>query len=818
MTLAPGTRLGPYEISAPLGAGGMGEVYRARDTRLGRDVAVKVLPEHLSGNAEVRTRFEREAKTVSGLNHPNICVLHDVGREGDTDYLVMELIEGETLAERLKKGALPIPEVLRFGSEIADALDRAHKAGVVHRDLKPGNVMLTRAGVKLMDFGLARATGLAGAGGSSSMTALTQSPTVAQPLTTEGTIIGTFQYMAPEQLEGQEADTRADVWALGCVLYEMATGRRAFEGRSQATLITSIMGVEPSSITRSTPEAPPALDRLIRACLAKDPVDRLQSAHDIGLQLSWIMEGGGPKTEPAKPPAPKRSGREAIAWGVAAIAVVAAVAMPLLTKRPAPGAPPVTASLLPPAGVLFSSSVYKPMPLAVSPDGSTVAFCARNGEGPDILWVRSIGKEDARPLEGTEEAEGPFFSPDGRSLGFFADGSLKRVDVAGGPVIELAYNIDARGGTWNRDGVILYTGDSYGPISRIAAEGGPVAAETVMDTTLEEASHRYPHFLPDGKHFLYLARRAGAGRGDSPTIYAGQLGSTKRTAVLEVASNVIYASGHLVYIRGTILVAQPFDTGSLRTTGPAVPLVNDARMDTRFSRGVFAASENGVLLCMTGNNLSRSQLRWLDRSGRNLGDVGEPADYTYGGTPQLSPDGRSAVLPIANTDRGTSDVWLVDLDSGRRRKVTVDVDDHPGVCWVPDGKSVVVMTSSRSGYGLDVLSIDGTQSRRIIPGDNFIWPQSTWGDLILYIPQSSTRNLPDIHLGSLAGNRKPDVFPGLFCRGTQPPVFSRRTMGGLRVRRNRAGRDFRGGLSAAGRPLAGVPGGRPGAPLASERS
>jgi eukaryotic-like serine/threonine-protein kinase len=318
MSVSPGTRLGPYEIVGPLGAGGMGEVYRATDTRLGRDVAVKVLPKHLSSNPEIRARFEREARTVSSLNHPHICTLHDVGREGDTDFLVMELVEGETLAQRLEKGALPLAEVLRVGAQIADALDRAHRAGVMHRDLKPGNVMLTKSGAKLMDFGLARATGLGAA------SELTSSPTVAGPLTAEGSIIGTFQYMAPEQLEGQEADTRADLWALGCVLYEMATGKPAFTGKSQASLIAAVMGNEPVPISQLSPLTPPALERLVQACLAKDPADRIQSAHDVKLQLNWMAAGDSQAGAPA-PVGAARPRRGRAAWMAPAVVAVALV-------------------------------------------------------------------------------------------------------------------------------------------------------------------------------------------------------------------------------------------------------------------------------------------------------------------------------------------------------------------------------------------------------------------------------------------------------------------------------------------------------------
>jgi Tol biopolymer transport system component len=738
MTLTPGTRLGPYEIVAPLGAGGMGEVYRAKDSRLGREVAIKVLPQHLSANPEVRARFEREARTVSALNHPHICVLHDVGREGDTDYLVMELVEGETLAQRLAKEPLSTHEVLKLGVQIAEALGRAHRAGVVHRDLKPGNVMLTKSGAKLMDFGLARATGMAGPakGSGVTMAALTQSPTIAQPLTSEGTIVGTFQYMAPEQLEGKEADARSDLWALGCVLYETATGKRAFEGASQASLISSIMSSQPPPMATVAPLTPPALDRLVRECLAKDPEERIQSAHDVKLQLEWIRDAGSQAGIPV-PVAARRRSRERLGW-IASLSVVTlgAVAAVLLLPRAGAGPTTIHASIVPPAGGEFSSTTTNPLPLAVSPDGTQIVFCARTGEGPDMLWARSLDSPDARPLAGTENAEGPFFSPDGRSIGFFASGKLKRVDVTGGPVITLADALDPRAGTWGRDGVILYTPDSEGPVFRVSAEGGPAAEATALDTTLGVSTHRYPVFLPDGRHFLYLARRAGAGAGEEPAIYAASLGSPKRTRVVGVASNVVYASGQLLYVRGGILVAQPFDVGRLATTGPAVPLVDDLRWDERFSRGAFAASHNGVLAFMTGKAQTRTQLLWLDRSGRRLERVGEAADYTYGGTPAISPDGGRAAMAILNPDRGTSDVWIVDLAAGRRRRLTVDDADHPGCAWSHDGKRVVVNFGggSRGSVPLVLRTVDGPGVDTVLTQPGWLWPSSASPDgrFILY--------------------------------------------------------------------------------------
>ena len=775
MNLSPGTRLGPYEILSPLGAGGMGEVYRARDTRLGREVAVKVLPRHLSSNPEVRTRFEREAKTVSSLNHPNICTLFDVGREGSTDYLVMELIEGETLATRLVKGPLSAAEVLRTGSEIADALDRAHRAGVVHRDLKPGNVMLLKSGAKLMDFGLARATGLAGPGSSSgvSIEGLTQSPTVAHPLTAEGTIVGTFQYMSPEQLEGKEADARADLWALGCVLYEMATGKRAFEGKSQASLITSIMGAEPAPISQVVPMAPPALDRIVRACLAKDPADRIQSAHDVKLQLQWAAEAGssvsGAAAAPAVPATKTRRRGHVIPWIIAGVAVLAAAAMFRQGTRgvaPAPVASGVHAAILPPGGVVYSSSTDRPLPLAISPDGTQVAFCARNGEGPDMLWVRPIDANDARAIAGTEGAQGPFYSPDAKTIGFFANGKMKRVGATGGAVITLVDRVEPRGGTWSPSGVILFGNTAYGPIWKVKEDGGPVTAATVLDSTRQESTHRYPWFLPDGRHFLYLARRSGAGAGRAPTIFVGDLESPDRTAVMEVASNVVYASGHLLYVREGVLVAQRFDTDTFAVSGSAIPLVDDARMDERFSRGVYSASTNGVLVCMTGKNQTRTQLQWLDRAGKWLADVGEPTDYTYGGTPELSPDDRQSVMPVANRERGTSDVWIVDLESGRRRRLTVDQFDHPSAIWHANGRSVILCSNRTDTkmFTLDELAADGTFLRNApYRGDEYLWPRTVSPDgqvLIFDASELSMRETPDLWVTPLQGDSTAKIIAG----------------------------------------------------------
>jgi Tol biopolymer transport system component len=680
MTLAPGSKLGPYEIVAPLGAGGMGEVHRARDPRLGREVAIKVLPSHLVANSEARARFEREARSVSSLNHPNICVLHDVGREGDTDFLVMELIEGETLAERIARGPLPIGDVLRIGAQIAGALDRAHRAGVVHRDLKPANVMLTKSGTKLMDFGLARMAGPGAAG------LMTQAPTAVDPVTAQGTILGTFQYMAPEQLEAREADARTDLWALGCVLYEMATGARPFAGGTSASLISAILRDTPRPMIELVPLSPPPFERAVKQCLAKDPDDRWQSAGDLKRELEWIAGGSGAS---AVTSSARRRGRVPALAGVA-LGVLAILLLAWMVGSRGASKQAIDAAIAPPSGVQVASPVSRFLPLAISRDGTRIAFVAHETEGVDRLWVRSLSNGEAKPLAGTERPEGPFFSPDGRSIGFFALGKLKRVDLDGGLVTILADSPDPRGGSWASDGTILYSPTGTGAIYRISADGGAPVAVTTLDSARGEATHRYPHVLPDGKHFLYLARKSGTGAGRNPIIYVGDVRGGKRVPVLEVASNIAYASGHVLYVRQGALVAQPYDLRRNAVHGRAQTVMADVSMDERFSRASFAVSQHGVLLALTGRTDTRAQLRWRGRDGRHGEAVGEPADYAFGGTPCISPDGRSAAMAVISPERGNADIWIVDLASGRSRRLTTDTEDHYSCIWSHDGQSIVL--------------------------------------------------------------------------------------------------------------------------------
>ena len=681
----------------------MGEVYKAHDTRLGREVAIKVLPSHLSRDPALRQRFEREARAIAALSHPNICAIHDVGTQDGIDYLVMELLEGQTLADRLDRGALPADQAFKFGVEIADALDRAHRAGIVHRDLKPGNIMLTRSGVKLLDFGLAKFAAIEDPASDPSAPPA-RSP-ARKPLTEKGAIMGTFEYMAPEQLKGKNADARTDIFAFGCVLYEMVTGKEAFAHASQASLISAVLKDEPKPVPDLDPLAPPAFERLVKTCLANDPEERWQNARDVRNELAWIAQGG-----PAVLGSRRRQ-RERAAWLVAGAALVVALIAAATAMRRAPAPRPVKAAILPPQGAGFSSNSTAPNLLALSPDGARLAYCAHSGMGADRLWIQTLDSGEARPLEGTEGASQPFWSPDGRSLGFFAHRKLKRVGAEGGPVLTLATAIDPRGGAWNATGTILFAPNHASAVFRVPAEGGAATAVTRLDRAGGETTHRYPEFLPDGRHFLYLARGAGAGAGKEPVVYAGSIDGPDRKPVMKVASNVAYASGHVLFMRQGILVAQPFDLGKLATRGEPVSIAANARMDERYSRGTFSVSANGVLAYQTGKLLRRDVLRRYDRSGRMLDTLGEPTTFFDDGSPTISPDGSRAAVAILG-ERGISGIWLVNTRSGVRNRFTLDDDDHTTAAWLPDGSHLAMEGGLEGAARLFLKAADGSGTVR----------------------------------------------------------------------------------------------------------
>jgi Tol biopolymer transport system component len=690
MTLAAGTRLGPYEILTPLGAGGMGEVYRARDTRLERAVAIKVLPRHLSASADLRERFEREAKTISRISHPHICALYDVNREGETEYLVMELLEGETLSARLERGALPLEQAVRYAVEIADALDFAHRQGIVHRDLKPANVMLTKFGVKLLDFGLAKALRPAGP-----VDSVTKAPTAVN-VTREGTFLGTWPYMAPEQLEGREADARTDIFAFGAVLYEMATGRTAFSGTTQASLIGAILHTEPPPISMVQPMTPPALDRVVKTCLSKDADDRFQTAHDLRLQLQWIAEGGSQAGVPA-PVVARRRSREHLAWAAAAAATLAALVLALLLlARPREALRMVKVSILPPEKSAF---VFDGGPMALSPDGRRLVFLASTAEGKKLLWVRPLNGMAAQPLVGTDGASYPFWSPDSRFLGFFAGGKLKKIDASGGPPQVLCDAQSGRGGTWNREGVILFSASLRDPLRRVSSSGGSPAPATEFDASKQEYSHRFPFFLPDGRHFLYLAQAMQGGQIGEQEVCIGSLESKERRCLLRANSNPVFApaapgaaSGHILFSRERTLLAQPFDARGLRLSGEAFPVGEQVQYFANFGFGVFTASDNGVLAYQASGAGSTTQVVWLDRSGKQLDVLGPPADYLR---PRLSRDGRRVAIDVGDPQTGRFDIWIYDLARRVPTRFTFEADSVFPIWWPDDSR--IVFQSNRQG-------------------------------------------------------------------------------------------------------------------------
>ena len=694
MPLPTGTKLGPYEIVAPLGAGGMGEVYRARDTRLGREVAIKVLPTHLAENSEAKQRFEREARAVSSLSHVNICPLFDVGSQDGVDYLVMEYLEGETLAKRLEKGPLKMEEVQRIGIEIAEALEKAHRQGIVHRDLKPGNVMLTKAGAKLMDFGLAKPS-IAMTAASDFMTPSGPTMSVAaltaatSPLTQKGMIVGTFQYIAPEVLQGNEADARSDIFSLGCVLFEMATGKRAFEGKSQLSVFTAILENEPPLVSSQQPVAPKAFDEIVKNCLAKDVEERISTAHDVKLQLRALdsrpaIPASGVMAEPAKTGIKRRLRNILLGTGTLALLAAGLLGYALGGRKNEGGA--LHLQITPPEKMKFVDTGDFGGMAALSPDGSKLTFSAEGENSRKALWVRSLDSFAAQRLEGTEEAAHPFWSPDGRYIGFFARGKLNKVLASGGPVIALAAAGNPRGGTWCSGDVIVYSANFQSGLLKVNANGGPVTEATKMDGT-KHTTHRWPWCLPDGKHFVYLATNHQGGTPQGNGVYYAGLDGKDVHQVVASDSGAEVADGYLLYHTQPTLMAQAFDAGNGTVSGDAVAILDKVKFDTGVWRALFTVAQNGRIAYFTGGDAAvGTQLVKYDRSGKVLkviGDMGSYMDPTY------SPEGKRLAFltgdPLWN-------VWIMDLERGNRTRVTFDATVKAKPTWSPDGKTIAYLS------------------------------------------------------------------------------------------------------------------------------
>jgi serine/threonine protein kinase len=758
MSIASGKKLGPYEIISPLGAGGMGEVYRARDTRLDRDVAIKVLSGHFVSTPSLKERFDREARTISQLSHPNICRLYDVGSQDGSDYLVMECLEGETLADRLVRGPLPIEEVLPYGAQIADALDKAHQQGVIHRDLKPGNIMLTKAGAKVLDFGLAKQAQATNAS-ASVLTAMT----AGKPLTVEGTIVGTYQYMAPEQIEGAEADTRSDIFALGCVLYEMTTGKRAFAGKTQASVIASILATDPAPLSRVAPMTPPALERLVRSCMAKEREDRIQSAHDVKLQLDWIAEAGSQAGIPA-PVVTRRRISHRLSWAVAGVAAVVAVAFAIgfVLRAPMP-AKPLRVSILPP-----EQHAFEPLSVALSPDGTKLAFVATVAGLTPQLWVRPLDSTAAQPLAGTDDASFPFWSPDSRSLGFFAQAKLKIIDASGGAVQTLADAPQPRGGAWGGDGTILFAPNPTSPLLRIPAAGGtplPVMSAEKAAPSTSLTGQRWPAFLPDGRHFIFFQFARDTQLGSRGNIHLSALDSQQDTILAGSDYRGHYASGHLVFVRGGNLMTQKFDEKKFQVVGNPVPIAEQVVGDDR-GASAFSLSGEGKLV-FVGGQATTLDLAWYDRTGKK-GDVIDSGTFQDA---HISPDGKKVSAARADAG-GHLEIYIYDLARGTKSQFSFSQSRDDDAVWSPD-ENTIVFDSGRSGrIDLYTKPANGSRQEELLYHDDIDKYPSSWSSDGKYVAYEALSNGHyDVWVMPMFGDRKPYAFLNEKFN-TRFPVFS----------------------------------------------
>ena len=755
MSLSSGTRLGTYTITSLIGAGGMGEVYQARDSKLERDVALKVLPEQFARDQERLARFQREAKLLASLNHPNIATIHGLEQSGDTHYLVMELVAGKTLRDRLlRDGRVPVEEALAIARQIAEALEAAHESekGIIHRDLKPANVKVTPDGkVKVLDFGLAKAFATDAASQDFS-----NSPTLSMAPTMQGVIMGTASYMSPEQARGLPVTKATDIFAFGAVLYELLTGKQAFQGEDVGEILATVVKSEPDW-SRLPGDTPPSVRTLLKRCLRKERRQRLGDAGAVRIEIedaiAWMAEGGAKET--ATPPIGRLAVPGRAAWIVAAIAVVIAAAGwgAFAYFRPRPQSaeaiqflvsPPEGWDLLQTAG----SGGASPSPLAISPDGQRLAFAATGPDGRSFLWVRPLDTLAAQMLSGTEGAAQPFWSPDGQFLAFFAEEKLKKIAASGGPVITLCDSSAGLSGAWNRDGVILL-GSNQGssPIFRVSATGGtPVTATTVIE---DDLSHARPTFLPDGRHFLYRT-----GTGLSLSIYVASLDSSERKLLLKVnATPVVYSAGHLLFLRERTLMAQAFDSDRLELTGEAFPIAEEIQTYGTSPNAVFSASENGVLVYQTGGT-THSSLLWFDRSRKQVGVLGEPGAF-YG--LELSPDGRRAAVSV--NERNNRDIWIYDLARGIRSRLTFDPAMEMDAIWSPDGSRLIFNSNRKGRLNLYQKAADGSGEEALLFEDENGKVPLSWsadGPSLLYGTGLATAQTgTDLLVLPFAGERRP---------------------------------------------------------------
>ncbi len=697
-----GRSISHYKVTGRIGAGGMGEVYRARDSRLERDVALKVLPDVFAGDPDRLMRFEREARLLASLNHANIATIHGIEQDGSHRVLVMELVEGEDLSVRLAKGPMPLEEALQVARQIADALDAAHEQGVVHRDLKPANIVLTPDGnVKVLDFGLAKAVE-----GDASNSGLSQSPTVlGNSPTVAGVILGTAAYMSPEQARGKRVDRRADIFAFGCVLFEMLTGRQTFSGETVSDTLAAVLRAEPEWGALPT-DTPSAIVRLLRRCLNKDPKQRLRDIGEARIAIEAVQRGEGDEAS-ATPTAASTAKRPWLVWALSLVLVLCAAGWLLTALRPDGGVTSraITAAINVPQDAPLSVYGSHPGPPAISPDGRMVAFAVSAPSGV-LLGVRDLARDEIRTFTGTDDAGYPFWSPDSRQIGFFAGGKLKRVDVTGGVPVVLCTAEVGKGGTWRSDGTILFAPSYTSPIHRVSAAGGESVAITQLDSTRSESSHRFPRFLPDEEHFLYVVRHFSANDQGGHELRVASIDGKESKDLFATETDAMYANGYIFFVREGALIAQSFDVKSLTITGDPVKLADDVQLLSGAAHGVFDVSPSGVMVYGHGSNASTRHLLLLDGAGRAQGEIGEGAEFDI--PVQLSPDGATVLSGIFNSVGGTGDLWLIDLARGARTRMTFDPGHDNGGLWSPDGRRIAFTAQRGATFGPYLKPIDGS--------------------------------------------------------------------------------------------------------------
>ena len=746
MALTSGTKLGPYEIQAPLGAGGMGEVYRAHDSRLDREVALKVLPGHLWADASLKQRLEREAKAVSKLSHPHICTLYDIGHQDGMDFLVMEYLEGETLEQRLNRGPLPVQQALSCAAQVAEALAKAHKLGITHRDLKPANVMLTKAGAKLMDFGLAKQSGSAPLSA-----ALTEMTMDRSKLTSEGTIVGTFQYMAPEQLEGKEADARTDIFAFGELLHEMVTGKPAFSAKSRASLIAAILTADPPPISQLRPLTPPALERVVKKCLAKDPDDRWQNAADLASELNWISESGSHTGITARSSsASLRTWSRWLPWALSLVLLVTVILLSRFRNQPESSATVAHLTVSLPANISLGPPNW-PL-LMLSPDGKTLIFVGSE-DGVRRLYARRIDQWDAAPIRGTEGAERPFLSADGQWIAFSVGGMLKKVASDGGPAIDLVA-ANWGGGSWGANDQIVYTHAYNEGLWKVSAAGGSPTQLTTPDHSKGELGHWWPQILPDGDTVVFTAFST---PNERSRLMALSLTTSKQKTLIEGAISGRYlSSGHLIFARGDNVLAVPFNPRTLEITGAPVAVLEGVASEPQNGLSHFALSDNGVLAYLPNSSAFAEQtLLSLDRSGK--GQSVRDKLHVHDGL-RLSPDGRRIAMGLREAGRAP-DVWILDLARGSLSPLTHGPASNFDPLWTRDGKRVLYV-SERPIFDVYTRSADGSGGEEVVlasPNDKY--PESITPDgKMLLFSTSTPDNDEDLWIAPLATPKEAKAF------------------------------------------------------------